>query len=211
MSTPATPYRTISSARSAVTTPFCPHDASNSQSVARTALRPSTSMSQRTSTRTTAGRRSRAASSLWGSEQQQVVCAISESRGIAPTVGLALVNISTNEAIISQICDTQFFFKTITKLQAYQPCNILMCDTSSTQAQRSRFLSALELDDQLCDVPVQCLQRKYWSETVGIDYIQTLAIKEDLEAVKLAIQGNFFATCAFAAASLLAFLCSCWY
>ncbi|KAH7034787.1 muts domain V-domain-containing protein [Microdochium trichocladiopsis] len=165
--------------------------------------RPSTSLSQHTTSHyqhsATPGRRSRAASSVWGGEQHQVICAISESRGISPTVGLALVNISTNEAILSQICDTQFFFKTITKLQVYHPCNILMCDTSSTRAQRSRLLSVLEHDDQLHNVQVHYLDREYWSETAGVEYIQTLAFKADLEAIKVAIQGHFFATCAFAA------------
>ncbi|KXJ96046.1 muts domain V-domain-containing protein [Microdochium bolleyi] len=148
----------------------------------------------------TPGRRSRANSSVWGGEQHQVVCAISESRGISPTIGLALVNISTNEAILSQICDTQFYFKTITKLQAYCPRNILMINTSSTQAQKSRLSVILEHDPRLCHITVENLDRKYWSETVGLEYIQTLASRDDLEAIKVAIQGNFYATCAFAAA-----------
>ena len=49
-------------------------------------------------------------------------------------------------------------------------------------------------------VPVD---RRYWSEAAGLEYIQNLAFKEDAEAVKVAIEGNFYATCSFAAVSLL--------
>jgi DNA mismatch repair protein MSH4 len=43
------------------------------------------------------------------------------------------------------------------------------------------------------------LDRKYWSEAAGLEYIQQLAFVEDVEAIKVAIGGNYFATCCLAA------------
>lgn len=191
-----TPYQvTNSSIRVSTSTPF-PTRHTSAMRLPTSLSQQSTSLRQSTMT---PGRRSRAASSVWGGEQHQVVCAISEARGVSPTVGLALINISTNEAIISQICDTQFYFKTITKLQAYSPRNILMSNVSPTPGQNSKLPSILEHDPQLCQIPVENLDRKYWSETAGLEYIQNLAFKEDLEAIKVAIQSHFYATSAFAA------------
>ncbi|KAJ1331009.1 DNA mismatch repair protein MSH4 [Microdochium nivale] len=190
------PYRvTNSSVRVSTSTPFPARHMS--------AMRPSTSMSQRSTSfyqsSMTPGRRSRAASSAWGGEQHQVVCAISEARGVSPTVGLALINISTNEAIICEICDTQFYFKTITKLQAYFPRNILMSSVTPTPGQYSKLAPILEHDPRLSQIPIEELDRKYWSETAGLEYIKSLAFKEDLEAIEVAIQSHFYATSAFAA------------
>jgi hypothetical protein len=47
--------------------------------------------------------------------------------------------------------------------------------------------------------PLVPLDRKYWSEKIGLDYLQTLAFRDDVEAIKVAIEGNFYATCALSA------------
>lgn len=167
------------------------------------ATRPSTSASNFSQARypasTTSGRKSRAASSFWGSEKQQVVCAVSESRGVSPTVGLAFINVTTNEAILSQICDTQFYVKTVHKIQLYEPSTILMVNAAFQQNQRTKLLSIIE--QELPDTALEPMDRKYWSEAIGIEHIETLAFREDHEAIKVAIQGNFYATCSFAAVS----------
>ncbi|GKT72977.1 LOW QUALITY PROTEIN: DNA mismatch repair protein [Colletotrichum tofieldiae] len=52
------------------------------------------------------------------------------------------------------------------------------------------------------DVKIIPFDRKHWSEVEGLDRIQTLAFREDAEAVKVAIRGSFFATCSFSALSI---------
>lgn len=47
---------------------------------------------------------------------QDIICAVGESRGISPTVGLAFVNVSTSEAVLYQICDSQTYLKLSIKL-----------------------------------------------------------------------------------------------
>ncbi|KAI0890137.1 DNA mismatch repair protein-like protein MutS [Annulohypoxylon maeteangense] len=153
---------------------------------------------QRRHTSTASGRKSRATSSVWGSEPHEIICAVTEARGVSPTVGLAFVNITTNEAILSQICDSQFYVKTVHKIQMYEPSTILIVKTAFPPHPKSSLVSIIE--EELPNVTIEPLDRKYWSENAGLEFIQNLAFREDLEAIKVAIEGNFYATCSFAAA-----------
>ncbi|APA06952.1 hypothetical protein sscle_02g017220 [Sclerotinia sclerotiorum 1980 UF-70] len=152
--------------------------------------RPSTS-------RPSTGRKSRE-SSIFGGESQHIICAVSEGRGVSPTVGLALVNISTGEAVLSQICDNQFYVKTLHKLQVFEPTQILIVSTSGPPNPKSKMYQIVE--ENILGARIITVDRRYWSETSGIEYIQQLAFKEDLEAIKVAIGGNYFSVCCFCAA-----------
>ncbi|KAI1190974.1 muts domain V [Nemania serpens] len=153
---------------------------------------------QRRQTSIVSGRKSRANSSIWGSDSHLVVCAITEARGVSPSVGLSFVNITTNEAVLSQICDTQFYVRTIHKIQMYEPSTILMVNTALSSNPKSNLLSIIEAE--FPGTVIEPLDRKYWSEYDGLEFIQSLAFRDDLEAIKVAIGGNFYATCSFAAA-----------
>lgn len=148
-------------------------------------------------TTTASGRRSRAASSLGGSEGNQIICAVSEARGISPSVGVAFINVSTGEAVLSQICDNQSYIKTIHKLTVFEPSRVLIVATACPPNTKSSLCSTIE--EELPGVLVVPLGRQYWSETAGLEFIQALAFKEDVEAIKVAIEGNFYATCSFSA------------
>ena len=153
-------------------------------------------------TRTSTGRpKTRAktsASTLYG--DQQVICAITESRGISPTVGLAFVNISTTEAVLCQIVDNQTYVRTLHKLFVLHPTEVLFASTA-IHPNKSKLYSIVEAN--LPGLPLTPLDRKYWGESTGVDYIQQLAFKEDVEAIKVSIGGNFFATCCFAAVCII--------
>ncbi|KAK8125173.1 DNA mismatch repair protein Msh4 [Apiospora kogelbergensis] len=175
--------------------------ASQSTSQSRTRSRSVASSSYQSGHRRNAsasGRRSRAASSVWGSDGHQVICAISEARGVSPSVGLAFINATTNEAVLSQICDSQFYVKTVHKIEIYGPSVILMVNTAFPPNPRSNLLSILE--ERLPGTAIEGLDRKYWSETLGLESIHTLSFREDLDAIKVALQGNYYATCSFSAA-----------
>ncbi|KAI0013156.1 DNA mismatch repair protein-like protein MutS [Xylariaceae sp. FL0662B] len=147
---------------------------------------------------TASGRKSRTTSSIWGSDSHEIICAVSEARGVSPTVGLAFINITTNEAVLSQICDSQFYVKTAHKMHVYGPSTILLVNTAFPPNPKSNLLTVLE--EELRGTPIHPLDRKYWSETAGFEFIQTLVFREDHEAIRVAIQGNYYATCSFAAA-----------
>jgi DNA mismatch repair protein MSH4 len=145
-----------------------------------------------TTSRPRTGRRS--------AENQEIICAISESRGVSPVVGLSFVNLDTGEAVLSQINDSQTYVRTIHKLIVFNPTTILVVSTASDP--KSKLFSIVEdsLDD--LDSNIRLLDRRYWAETVGLDYIQQLAFAEDVEAIKIAVSGNYYAVCCFAAVSL---------
>ncbi|OTB06751.1 hypothetical protein M426DRAFT_20846 [Hypoxylon sp. CI-4A] len=169
-----------------------------SHSGSRSTTYPSQASVQRRRASTTTGRKSRATSSVWGSDSHEIICAVAEARSVSPAVGLAFINITTNEAILSQICDSQFYVKTIHKIQMYEPSKILIVNTAFSASSKSSLLSIIE--EELPGTPIEPLDRKYWSENAGLEFIQSLAFREDLEAIKVAIDGNFYATCSFAAA-----------
>ncbi|MCJ1309975.1 MutS protein msh4 [Agyrium rufum] len=136
-------------------------------------------------------------SSASTSHGQQIVCAITESRGISPTVGLAFINLTTAEIVICQIIDNPTYVKTLHKLSVFEPSEILIANTA-LHPSKSKLYSIIESDlPELC---ILSIDRKYWAEATGIDYIHQLAFKEDIEAIKVAIGGNYYATCCLAAA-----------
>ena len=159
--------------------------------------RPATSLSStgRTSSGRPKTRPRTAASTLGGFAEQQLICAVSESRGISPTVGLAFVNLSTTEAVLCQICDSQTYVRTLHKLFVFEPSEILFMSTAANP--KSKLYSIVETNVPQC--PISVIDRKYWSETTGVEYIQQLAFKQDVEAIKVSIGGNYFATCCIAA------------
>ncbi|KAJ8128836.1 hypothetical protein O1611_g4799 [Lasiodiplodia mahajangana] len=69
----------------------------------------------------------------------------------------------------------------------YEPSTILMVNTALPPNPKSNLLSIIEAE--LPDTTIEPLDRKYWSEYVGLEFIQTLAFQDDLEAIKVAIGG----------------------
>ena len=137
-------------------------------------------------------------STMTGADQQ-LICAISESRGISPIVGLAFINLSTTEAVLCQISDNQTYTKTDQKLSVYQPSEVLFMSTAVQP--KSTLYSFVE--HNIRDTHINAIDRKFWEEKKGMAYIERLAIKDDMEAMKACLDGNYYATCCFAAVRLL--------
>lgn len=161
--------------------------------------RPSTSMSRATASRPRSYR-PRTATSTAGGGDQQIVCAISESRGLSPIVGLAFVNLTNTEAVLCQISDNQTYVQTIHKLSILEPTEILFMNT---QAQPPSTLYSLVGHHLQHIARITVIDRKLWAETTGLDYIHHLAFKQDIEALKVSLEGNYYATCCFAAVHCL--------
>ncbi|KAI4663714.1 uncharacterized protein J4E78_004132 [Alternaria triticimaculans] len=162
-----------------------------------------TTTTSRPGTRRNTGRPSTArprtgASTIARVEAQNVVCAIAESRGISPTVGLAFVNLDTAEAVLCQICDSQTFVRTVHKLKVYGPSEILIVSTAASP--RSKLFSIVEENLEDIGSKLTLLDRRYWAESTGYEYIQSLAFREDIEAIKISVTGNYYAVCCIAAA-----------
>jgi DNA mismatch repair protein MSH4 len=156
---------------------------------------------RRSTARPGTGRPRTGASTIARVEAQQVVCAITESRGISPTVGIAFVNLDTGEAVLCQICDSQTYVKTVHKLRVYGPSEILIVSTAASP--RSKLFSIIEENLEVFESKLTLLDRRYWVEATGYDYIQCLAFPEDVEAIKTAVKGNYYAVCSIAAVRAL--------
>lgn len=139
------------------------------------------------------------ASTIARIESQYVVCAVAESRGISPTVGLAFVNLDLAEAVLCQINDSQTYVRTVHKLKVYGPSEILIVATASSP--KSKLFSIIEENLEDIGSKITLLDRRYWVESTGYEYIQALAFKEDVEAIKISVQGNYYTICCIAAVS----------
>jgi DNA mismatch repair protein MSH4 len=151
----------------------------------RSAARPSTA-------------RPRTGASTVALQNQELVCAVTESRGISPTVGLAFINLDTGEAALSQISDSQTYVRTIHKITVYAPSWIIIPSTAANPP--SKLFSIIEEHIEHIEANLVCVDRRYYAETTGLESIHQLAFAEDVEAVKISIGGNFYAVCCFAAA-----------
>ncbi|KAF2112484.1 muts domain V-domain-containing protein [Lophiotrema nucula] len=138
--------------------------------------------SRRSTARPGTARPRTGASTIARVEAQTVVCAVTESRGISPTVGLAFVNLDTSEVCLCQICDSQTYVRTIHKLRVYGPTEILIVATASQP--KSKLFAIIEENLEVIE---------------SYDYIHSLAFAEDVEAIKIAVQGNYYAVCCIAA------------
>ena len=105
------------------------------------------------------------------------------------------MNITSGEAVLSQLCDNQSYVRTIHKLVVFDPTQILIMNTATSSVSKMYAI----IQENLVGAQIIELDRKYWAETAGLQYIQQLAFLEDVEAIKVALTGNYFATCCMAA------------
>ena len=124
---------------------------------------------------------------------QDIICAVSESRGVSSIVGLAFVNLVTAEAVLCQICDSQTYIKTVTKLGVFEPSEILFMNTAKEL--KLRYI----IQENLPDPTLTFLDRRCWSDKTAHEYIGRLAFPEEADSLKLILDGHYFAACSFAA------------
>ncbi|KAL4866085.1 DNA mismatch repair protein MutS [Aspergillus spectabilis] len=124
---------------------------------------------------------------------QDIICAISESRGLSSTVGLAFVNLSTAEAILCQICDSQTYAKTVAKISVFEPTEILFMVT----AREYKLHNIVQAN--IANTTFNFLDRRYWAENAAHEYVERLGFTEDVDSIKVTLGGNYFAACCFAA------------
>ena len=149
---------------------------------------------------TASGRKSRAttASSFLGlSESQSIVCAVSEARGVTPLVGVAFINVSLGDVTLSQICDNQSYVKTIHKIQMLSPSRVVVMSTACPPNRPSTLFSLMK--ELVPEAQINAFDRSAWSETSGLEYLQNLAFENDIEPLKVATTGKYYAISSFSA------------
>jgi DNA mismatch repair protein MSH4 len=80
-------------------------------------------------------------------------------------------------------------------VQVLEPTEILFPKTALDP--KSTLLQLFE--SNLTSGALSIIDRKYWSEEAGVTYIQQLAFKEDIEAIKGSIGANFYSVCCLSA------------
>lgn len=115
-------------------------------------------------------------------------------------MGLAFVNLDTSEAVLCQICDSQTYVRTIQKIAIFGPSELLIVQTAARP--KSKLYSIIEEALEDLDCTLTLLDRKYFSEVAGLEYIRELAFDDDVDSIQSALTGKFYAVSCFAAVRL---------
>ncbi|CAK7206356.1 MutS protein msh4 [Sporothrix eucalyptigena] len=128
-----------------------------------------------------------------------VICAVCASDNVDRSVGLAFVNIPIAEAVITTVMDTQFYPRSIQKIQMMEASCILMQSIPESAAQSGLALRP-HIEEELVGVPIVETAKANWSAGDGMHDIQRVAFKEDLPCLEFAAIDNNYMLCAFSAA-----------
>ncbi|XP_062863717.1 mutS protein homolog 4 [Trichomycterus rosablanca] len=128
-----------------------------------------------------------------------VIVAVVEGRGLARgEIGMASINMKSPELVLSQFADTGTYAKVITKLHILMPLEILMPDTACDKGQATKLYNLVT--ENFPSVAFSAIQRKYFNERKGLEYIQQLSAPE-FNTVLMDVQTKYY--CLAAAAALL--------
>ncbi|XP_061107602.1 mutS protein homolog 4 [Conger conger] len=106
-----------------------------------------------------------------------VIVAVVEGRGLARgEIGMTSIDLKFPELVLSQFADTGAYAKVITKLHILAPLEILMPDTASEKGKGTKLFSLINENFQ--NVSFTAIQRRYFNERKGLEYIQQLCAPE---------------------------------
>lgn len=112
---------------------------------------------------------------------------------------MASIDLKKPELILSQFSDNQTYVKVLTRLQILEPLEIIMpntaCENPSTLF---KFLS-----DQLPYANLSSVQRKYFNEAKGLEYVKQLCVPE-YNTVEMEVASKYY--CLATAAALLKYV-----
>jgi DNA mismatch repair protein MSH4 len=95
--------------------------------------------------------------------------------------------------VLCQICDSPTYVKTVTKIGVFEPNEILFMSTVAES--KLRFI----IQENLPDPILTFLDRRYWSDKAGQEYLDRLAFSDEAGSLKVTLGGSYFAACCFAA------------
>ncbi|MEQ2307666.1 MutS protein msh4 [Ameca splendens] len=131
-----------------------------------------------------------------------VIVAVVEGRGLARgEIGMASVDLKCPELVLSQFADTGTYAKVITRIHILMPVEILMPDTSSEKGKGTKLFKLIT--ENFPGVTLTAIQRKYYNEKKGLEYIQQLCAPE-FNTVLMEVQAKYY--CLATAAALLKYL-----
>lgn len=118
-----------------------------------------------------------------------VIVAVVEGRGLARgEVGMASIDLKNPEVILSQFADNTTYAKVITKLKILTPLEIIMPNTSCEAGNTTKLFALIT--EHFKNVTFTTVQRKYFNETKGLEYIEQLCASE-FSTVFMEIQSKY--------------------
>ncbi|XP_075688972.1 mutS protein homolog 4 isoform X2 [Rhinoderma darwinii] len=106
-----------------------------------------------------------------------VIVAVVEGRGLARgEIGMASLDLKNPDVVLSQFSDSSIYVKVITRLQILAPLEILMPNTACESGKNIEMFRLI--NENFKDVSFTTVQRKYFNETKGLEYIEQLCAPE---------------------------------
>ncbi|XP_029474559.1 mutS protein homolog 4 [Rhinatrema bivittatum] len=131
-----------------------------------------------------------------------VIVAVVEGRGLARgEIGMASIDLKNPEVILSQFADNTTYAKVITKLKILTPLEIIMSNTACDKGNTTKLFSLIS--ENFKNVTFTTVQRKYFNETKGLEYIEQLCTSE-FSTVIMEVQSKYY--CLAAVAALLKYV-----
>uniref|UniRef100_A0A8C5R1I9 MutS protein homolog 4 n=1 Tax=Leptobrachium leishanense TaxID=445787 RepID=A0A8C5R1I9_9ANUR len=136
-------------------------------------------------------------SSLSAQSVASVIVAVVEGRGLARgEIGMASLDLKNPEVVLSQFSDNTIYVKVVTKLQILSPLEILMSNTACDSSSPTKLFRLIT--ENFKDVSFTTVQRKYFNETKGLEYIEQLCAPE-FNTVLMEVQSKYYCLAAVAA------------
>ncbi|KAM3965284.1 mutS protein homolog 4 [Aphomia sociella] len=129
--------------------------------------------------------------------EASVILAISEGRGMARgEIGIAAVDLKHPHLVLCQFSDTLLYTHTLTKINYFNPIEIIVPHTFCDGAQPNQLYQLIKEHYPL--VNLTTVQRRHFNDAAGRQHIQTLCAPE-YSAVYLQVLHKFYALTAAAA------------
>ncbi|KAM5147943.1 mutS protein homolog 4 isoform 1-T1 [Mantella aurantiaca] len=130
------------------------------------------------------------------------IVAVVEGRGLASgEIGMASLDLKNPDVVLSQFADSAIYVKVITKLQILAPLEILMSNTVCEGSKTTELFRLIT--ENFKDVSFTTVQRKYFNETKGLEYIEQLCAPE-FSTVQMEVKSKYY--CLAAVAALLKYI-----
>ncbi|KAM4872669.1 mutS protein homolog 4 isoform 2-T2 [Thomomys bottae] len=131
-----------------------------------------------------------------------VIVTVVEGRGLARgEIGMASIDLKSPQIILSQFADNTTYAKVITKLKILSPLEIIMSNTACVVGNSTKLFTLIT--ENFKNVNFTTIQRKYFNETKGLEYIEQLCIAE-FSTVIMEVQSKYY--CLAAVAALLKYV-----
>uniref|UniRef100_A0A8C6WBT6 DNA mismatch repair protein n=1 Tax=Nannospalax galili TaxID=1026970 RepID=A0A8C6WBT6_NANGA len=141
-------------------------------------------------------------SSATSTHAPSVVVAVVEGRGLARgEIGMASIDVKSPQIILSQFADNTTYAKVITKLKILSPLEIIMSNTACVTGNSTKLFTLIT--EHFKNVNFTTVQRKYFNEMKGLEYIEQLCTAE-FSTVLMEVQSRYY--CLAAVAALLKYV-----